>query len=673
MNRSLLFLCVLPAASLAATPPPPLCHSSTEATCRDSRARGVSGSRGATDTLGRGAWLIDEENDEVLLAAAEGVTRRISVGAWPEQLVVDSGGRVFVTCRQAGRVDVIDTSFALTSIPIGPEPRALALDEAGHRLFVGTATGRELVSFDTRTLAPMASQRTPLPVVALAVTALGLAVVSDRDSTLSFYPEALDGSAPLVTSLSSSDPAGPLGLVGIRGIRGSWGTGGFDRLDSFGESDSAAVRPLWLVPNGDGLIVVSRATFTGQSLPSSGGGYGGSVGQPHQLLVQELEHLSKGLSAGPGVQRLTLHDAAAVTLTGNQLHVASRTNALVTRIDLAARATDRITAIGPLRLNRVSRQRAQLSRHGVESMQSYGVSATAALEDGRLLLVVPARRELALLGPATGLPMLLQTFTAGALPTSKLDAELALGRALFHDAANPRLSQRGMSCSNCHVDGREDGLVWEQNATLRQTPMLAGGRLAETAPYNWQGSAHSLEENITQTVQQRLSGAGLTELELAALSRYVREGLRPVARPAARDLQLVERGREVFSSAQTGCVSCHPADFAFTDGEAHDVKSVSTEERASFEQTHGVPSQLEGFSKRMSRAMQIPVLPRVPRVPTRFDTPALAFLSLTAPYLHDGSARTLGDLVEHNSDKMGTTSQLTPREKEALVAYLESL
>ncbi len=46
---------------------------------------------------------------------------------------------------------------------------------------------------------------------------------------------------------------------------------------------------------------------------------------------------------------------------------------------------------------------------------------------------------------------------------------------------------------------------------------------------------------------------------------------------------------------------------------------------------------------------------------------------MTAPYLHNGEAATLAMLLEVNHDRMGATSQLSPDEREALVAYLESL
>ena len=58
-----------------------------------------------------------------------------------------------------------------------------------------------------------------------------------------------------------------------------------------------------------------------------------------------------------------------------------------------------------------------------------------------------------------------------------------------------------------------------------------------------------------------------------------------------------------------------------------------------------------------------------------FDTPTLAEIWRTAPYLHDGSAATLREvLVEHNpADRHGSTSHLTPSQLDALICYLLSL
>ena len=57
-----------------------------------------------------------------------------------------------------------------------------------------------------------------------------------------------------------------------------------------------------------------------------------------------------------------------------------------------------------------------------------------------------------------------------------------------------------------------------------------------------------------------------------------------------------------------------------------------------------------------------------------FDTPSLAGLFATAPYFHDGSAKTLDDVLKlSDAGKMGDTSGLSKQQREDLKAYLLTL
>ena len=60
---------------------------------------------------------------------------------------------------------------------------------------------------------------------------------------------------------------------------------------------------------------------------------------------------------------------------------------------------------------------------------------------------------------------------------------------------------------------------------------------------------------------------------------------------------------------------------------------------------------------------------------TAYDTPTLLGVYRSAPYLHDGTAATLRDVLttKNTADQHGTTSQLSPTEIEDLVAFLKAL
>ena len=102
-------------------------------------------------------------------------------------------------------------------------------------------------------------------------------------------------------------------------------------------------------------------------------------------------------------------------------------------------------------------------------------------------------------------------------------------------------------------------------------------------------------------------------------------------------------------SDRTGCAICHPPPL-FTDSKGHDVGTV-TEYRSLY--------AVKGADKSSDR----------------FYSPVLLELWRTAPYLHDGSAATLRDvLTTHNrDDRHGRTSNLTAQEIDDLVEFLLTL
>ena len=100
----------------------------------------------------------------------------------------------------------------------------------------------------------------------------------------------------------------------------------------------------------------------------------------------------------------------------------------------------------------------------------------------------------------------------------------------------------------------------------------------------------------------------------------------------------VERGKYLVSIV--GCTDCHKPGL-FTSLKQHDVG------------THGDSDN--GSEK--------------------FDTPTLIEAWRSAPYLHDGSAATVRDVITtcNPNDRHGTTSHLTPEQLNELAAYVLSL
>lgn len=215
------------------------------------------------------------------------------------------------------------------------------------------------------------------------------------------------------------------------------------------------------------------------------------------------------------------------------------------------------------------------------------------------------------------------------LVASSLDSRQHKGLELFH-TADPNISAfGGVSCGNCHLEGRSDGESWLINGQRLQTPMLCG-RIENTAPFKWDGTAPTLTASLRQTIE-RLGGDGLAKRHLAALAAYL--DAMPPARAPTRDAAAVARGKHLFESGELGCATCHEGP-AYTDGGLH---------------------SLDGGAE--------------------LDTPSLLGVAHSAPYFHDGSAATLDVVLRDRGHVHGMSdgAALSDRDVADLKAFLESL
>ncbi len=261
------------------------------------------------------------------------------------------------------------------------------------------------------------------------------------------------------------------------------------------------------------------------------------------------------------------------------------------------------------------------------------------------------------------------------LADDPLPAAAARGRRAFYDASDP-ITSGGLACSGCHPEGRDDGHVWLEvpgrftkapifvgstymmpddkkpyDRYPRQTPMLAG-RVAAAGPYGWHAQNDDLEARILEGTRlhrwfnpeqpwERLQTAA--KQRAGALAGFLRGGLVPPPKLARPLTPQEERGRDVFSGADTGCAGCHTPATEYTARVAVPIKS---------------PPATAAFSVEANDA---------------FKTPSLLFVGGTAPYYHDGRAPTLEALIAGNEDRMGKTSQLSEEDRAALVAFLRTL
>lgn len=237
-------------------------------------------------------------------------------------------------------------------------------------------------------------------------------------------------------------------------------------------------------------------------------------------------------------------------------------------------------------------------------------------------------------GLETGAPSRVLAHPPVTLATPTLDPVVEAGRRLFHSAISPQMSTpaAGMSCATCHFEGRNDGLSWmEFDLVPRQTFSLAGP-VSTTAPFTWNNDVATVAEEARITSQTRLGGRNVTDEELASVAAFIESTRDADHAERGSESAAVLRGRDLFARADVGCLDCHYGR-RMTDNDTHTLYDLASA-----------------------------------------NTPSLVGVAATAPYLHDGRAATLGDVLETTrTGAMGDTSTLSDVELADLEAYLRSL
>lgn len=210
------------------------------------------------------------------------------------------------------------------------------------------------------------------------------------------------------------------------------------------------------------------------------------------------------------------------------------------------------------------------------------------------------------------------------------------GEMLFHDAT--RSFGNWYSCASCHVEGHTGGGSFDTlndggYGKPKKTPSLRG--VARTAPYTWHGWQKSLRTAIHDSFVNSMQGPEPAAQDVEAVEAYLKT-LEPHASPKKPDAASA-RGKVVFQAK--GCATCHGGP-EFT---SPIISRVGLEEQ---------DDEYQGF-----------------------NPPSLRGVRSRAPYLHDGRADTLADVLKswHQPSKLTGKPDCTPTELSDLVSYLETL
>ncbi|HIF40028.1 MAG TPA: cytochrome-c peroxidase [Planctomycetes bacterium] len=238
-------------------------------------------------------------------------------------------------------------------------------------------------------------------------------------------------------------------------------------------------------------------------------------------------------------------------------------------------------------------------------------------------------------------------------------AWLAIGRRLFFD---PVLSSdRTVACASCHqpghgfADPRPLSVGVEGRITLRHAPTLLNRALGKT--FMWDGRAATLEEQVLQPIVnplemdlsleqaltrlasdesyaagfRRLTGGAPTEVDLSrALATFVRHlwhAGSAVDRFRSGDVGVLspeeKAGMWIYES-RGGCWRCHGG-ANFTDEDFHNT-GIGVRDGVA------LPGRMGFTGEDRDRGA--------------FKTPTLRGLTLTGPYMHDGSLASLEEVIK---------------------------
>jgi YVTN family beta-propeller protein len=584
-----------------------------------------------------------------------------------EVLLSRDGARLFVLCQETQEVRVIDAvNYApIGAISVGRTPRGMALSSTGDRLFVTNSWDDTVSVIDTRSLAVIATWDAgaePSGVVEdqtgdqlfvanrisndISVFDAGTGIERKRllggrgESYLTLSP---DGSRIYATHVYPNEtphrtaPESEITVIDVQraivveriplhAIAGAFhlAISADNRLGAVAEYHPKNLVPLAHLEHG-GAFAYTLTLF------------GANVGRPVEVPLDELERYASqpfGVAISPDKSRLY------VTVGGSECVIDIDVTRLLRFIhthtppspgsfaeDLSASANYVIARI-PVGHNP---RGIALSRDGSRLFVANRLEDTISVIDTHANQVVST---ISLAGP-------------------KVVSALRRGEQTFYTAQYSFQGQ--ISCSSCHIDSTFDGLTWdlEPDGFGRD---IVDNRLIEdikgTEPYKWNGGNPNIPTECgprTEMYFWRSEQYG--DHTLADLTLYIRS-LPPRPNrwrlPGYELTPTQERGKALFGRSvdrfgkpipeANRCSFCHSG-LKGTNQKSFDVGTKRSTDNAG-----------------------------------RFDTPQLTNVALTAPYLHDGSARTLEEIwtVYNPDDSHGRTSDLTKDELNDLIEYLRT-
>lgn len=574
---------------------------------------------------GRWLYVVCEKSDELRMVDAQSgeVVRKVAVGHAPRGVAVSADGKqIYVANSWADTASVIDAAMfeVVRTLHTGFEPTSVVADRRGEVLYVANRLSDDISIIDLGSGKEIKRLAAGHGASYLTLSSDGALVYCTH-----VYPKIGAHRTPPESEITVIDTA-TRRVVERKDLHNVAGVFHL-ALSTDGKLGVAAqLRPKNLVP----LVHVEHGWAFGDSLTLFGEDVGGTV----QVPLDELERY------------FALPFGIAITPDKSKIFVTTAGSDSVTVIDVAA-------------LLEFARSSQRPFANNLSASSHYVIGRIHVGQNPRGLALSPDGNHLYVANRMDDTISVIDTANDHIISTLDLGGArtitpLRRGEQIFNTARYAFQGQFG--CANCHIDSTFDGLQWDLEPDGFGVDIVDNRSiedLAGTQPFKWNGGNPDLPTECGPRTEkyfyrsQSYDSQELTDLVTYVYSLPYRPNRYRLSSSELTPAQ--ERGKAIFERAKykdgrtipeyLRCGSCHSG-AKYTNRQLFDVAS-------------GKPTD------------------RSPQI----DTPQLSNVAYSAPYLHDGSARSLEEIwtVFNPRDTHGVTNDLTKDELNDLIEYLRTL
>ncbi len=574
---------------------------------------------------GRLLYVVCQESDELRVVDLQSskVVGSVPVGHVPRGIAQSPDNRrIYITNAWSDTVSVIDTTAlkVVQTLSTGSEPTGVVVDRTGNTLYVANRLSNDISVIDLQT-----RQESKRLLAGRGASYLALSPDSKFVYVTHIYPNPGAFRSQPNSEITVIDTTRQV-VVERKPLHNVAGVFHVAMSADGRLGVAAQLRPKNLVP----LAHVEHGWVFGDSLAL----FGPDVGETIQIPIDELDRyyaLPWGVAIAPDKSKIFLTTAGS----------------------------ESVTVIDVPRLLKTVRSRRRPFVNDLSASAEYVLARIPVGHNPRGVLLSPDGKRLYVANRLDDNIAVIDTSKEKVVSTIDLGGPKAVdalrrGERIFYTADYAFQGQFG--CSNCHLDSTIDGLQWDLEPDGFGKDIVDNRsleNLAGTEPFKWNGGNPDMPTECGPRTEkfffrsQSFNDRQLTDLVTFVYSLPYRPNR---FRPPNGDLTPAqERGKAIFE--RTKYKNGKPIPEANQCATCHSGPKYTNQQQVNV-----------GTGKLTDRS---PVI----------DVPQLPNVAYSAPYLHDGSARSLEEIwtVFNPKDTHGVSNDLTKDELNDLIEYLKTL